>query len=94
MNAVVVEIRDSLSGRPEAFGATIELRDGGFAASTTVNAGDSLSLAVAGLGGERPGVYEVTVTKPGFQRWSRRDVRVSRSDCGVSPAYLFARLVR
>ena len=39
---------------------------------------------------EAPGVYTVTVEKPGYATWVRTDVRVEEGDCHVVPARLEA----
>jgi hypothetical protein len=69
---LILEIRDE-SGSPAAKGASVEARDGAYVERLRVS--DSLTSSGAV---ERPGSYEVTVTKPGFDKWSER-IDVGRS---------------
>jgi hypothetical protein len=43
---------------------------------------------------EREGVYEVTVSAPGYETWRADEVIVSAGECHVIPAQLTARLSR
>ncbi len=91
-NAVIVEIRDSITARPLAAGATVTIQDGSFSA-TSVGAGDTLTAAYVGLGGARPGKYKVTVERPAYQRWTKSNVIALRTACDVQSAVLLVRLV-
>jgi hypothetical protein len=94
--AVEVEVRDARTGEPAADGALGIARSGNFAETLQVIgwiAHPSPRAAVV-LGGveERPGVYSVSVEKPGYQRWERTGVVAERGRCGVITANLIANL--
>jgi hypothetical protein len=73
--AVNVEILDAATGAPAAVGATLVIVDGDYSESTTGAAGTPPVLAA---GFERPGVYDLRVTREGYEDWVRENVRVSR----------------
>lgn len=77
--AVVVTVRDSLSGRALADSATGTLQLAG-AAEPMVHA-DSLTL----FGGEQLGVYDVSVERPGYREWTRAAVAVTKIGACGSP---------
>jgi hypothetical protein len=67
---------------------TLTLRDGDYSESTDqVHSGRFLAGAW-----ERPGVYDVTVTKPGFVPWTMARVTVEADECHVVPSELRAEL--
>lgn len=86
--AVSVEIRDARTGSLLTGPATAVARDGAFADSSEVRAGES----EARLALERPGVYEVTVRKAGYREWTRTGVRARDGECHVRTARLRAEL--
>lgn len=93
--AVTVEVRDMVTGAPAACGTTGEVRDGDYVAPLT----DSGSCATAPdttvyLQGpwERSGNYTVTIVKPGYRDWVRRDVVVMSDHCHVQTVSLQALL--
>lgn len=92
--AVTVEIRDSVSGLPAAYGTTVVLRDGAFVDSVNFTQGDSTRAAVVSLGGSRPGRYSLAVTKPGYGRWERQSIVVLSTRCGVASVFVEVRLTR
>ena len=62
--SVLVEVRDA-HGRPAALGATLEIREGSFRASSEPQySWDGLHVSA---GGNRPGTYEGRVTKPWYR---------------------------
>lgn len=75
--AIVVEIYDARTGEPAAYGATVIARDGSYAdtvkGSDFAHPGGQISVFVAD---DRPGTYDVTVTKPGYEIWRRENIRV------------------
>lgn len=83
--AITAVVRDASTGSPAAYGATLIVRDGQFADSVTgaysgpieINA----TLLEAAL--DRPGTYDVTVRKSGFETWSRQDIAVDQGECRV-----------
>ena len=87
--SIVVTVRTA-NGSPAAFGATLVIRDGAFA-DTAGPIYDDLHL---GAGDRRPGVYDVTVTKPWYQPVFVPHVVAAGGPCGVeSPATLEVTLV-
>lgn len=43
--------------------------------------------------GERPGTYDITITRPGFETWSAEGVTVTADECHVHPVSLEANLI-
>ncbi|HEU0076182.1 MAG TPA: hypothetical protein VFQ76_00960 [Longimicrobiaceae bacterium] len=86
--AVSVLIRDARSGGDLTGPATAIARDGAFADTAEIGAGDSW----AWLALERPGVYEVTVRRAGYREWTRTGVRARDGECHVRTATLRAEL--
>ncbi|HYH81360.1 MAG TPA: hypothetical protein VEX86_16265 [Longimicrobium sp.] len=93
--AVNVEVRDSASGAAAADGATLVIREGEYADSVVSAIGIQVPPVLA-AGAERPGTYQVTVRKNGYQPWTREGVRVGREGrCDeLQSARLTARLMR
>jgi hypothetical protein len=87
---IVVEIRDVVDGRPIAPTASGMVSDGSFQ--------DSLRLYDRTLqrasAYERPGLYRVRVSHPGYVMWERTGVRVRDSGCHVDMVTLQASLER
>jgi hypothetical protein len=92
--AVSVRVVDSVTGASAATGARLVVRDGAYADSSSdeTEPGPQVDALVAAI--ERPGTYEVTVSKPGFRDWTQRGVRVTEGECNVRTANLTARLQR
>jgi hypothetical protein len=86
--AVSVQIRDARTGSLLAGPATAVAREGAFADSSEIRAGES----EARLALERPGVYAVTVRKAGYRDWTRTGVRARDGQCHVRTAQLRAEL--
>lgn len=83
-----VTVRDERNGLPAGFGAIVTARAPGY--TETLQAfPDSLNFAGAI---ERSGDYDVTITKPGYQAWSRTGVEVGEGHCHVDTATLDARI--
>jgi hypothetical protein len=94
--AVEVEVRDALTGEPAADGAIGTARSGGFVETLQVigwisHPGPRTAVMLGGVD-ERPGVYTVTVHKPGYLPWERTGVVAERGRCGVTTAHLTANL--
>jgi len=92
--AISVTVVDSLSGAPLAPGSTVRARDGAYADSLVVPADTNSTPFPIGLALERAGVYQVSVSHPGYRDWSAVNVRTSKAGCHVRTAVLIARLVR
>jgi hypothetical protein len=86
--AVVITVRDSISGDPAADG-TLGILTGAGVDDTLINS-DPLTL----LGGDKTGTYTVTIDKPGYLTWSASDVHVTEvGECAnVIPVDLSAKL--
>jgi hypothetical protein len=75
--AISVTVRDSVSGRALADGATGTLRNG--EATGALFHRDSLRLT----GGGTVGTYDVTIERAGYRTWTRTGVQVNQSlACG------------
>ena len=86
---VDVVVRDSVTGALTASGAKLVARAGAYVDSSSFPAGrDDAHL----FGAYRPGVYTVTVTKPGYADWVKGNVAVTPTDCGVNRVDLTALL--
>lgn len=85
--AIVVAVRDSITGEPRATGAAGVVRDGAYTDSLR---GANLTLSGAP---ERAGTYTVTIERPGYHTWSVGGIQVTRNACHVNTAQLTARLV-
>ena len=92
--AISVTVVDSVSGAPLAHGSTVRARDGAYADSLVVPADTSSTPFPIGLALERAGVYQVSVSHPGYRDWSAANVRASKDGCHVRTAVLVAHLVR
>ena len=81
-----IEVRDSVSGAGLAEGTLAIARAGAYA--------DTLSGVGAHVWGahERPGTYDVSLSRPGFRTWIVSDVRVEQDACHVITERLVARL--
>jgi len=94
--SVVVYVRDARTDAYIAAGATMILTDGAFVDSVTVPANQSGENA-RGLwtfdSGERPGVYQVTVRRAGYEEWVRSGVWVRGGACHVATVTITARMV-
>lgn len=94
MDAVEVEIRDAVSLSPIADGARGIVRDGQYVDSLRPARGSVEGLLSMSAAPERPGVYEVLVTRAGYLSWDTAGVLVRDSDCHVRRALLKAYLQR
>ena len=75
--AVLVSVTDARTGEPLIEGVVGVAREGAYV--------DTLFQVQNRLYGafERPGLYLLTVDKPGFVPWRRDDVRVAKDACHV-----------
>lgn len=94
--AITAYVQDSVSLMWLASGATLVVQDGAFLDSLTVPAGlaDQNALPLSTPGSyERPGMYLVTVRRPGYADWVKASVVVRSGPCHVEGVVLTARLV-
>lgn len=91
--AVVVEVRNANTGKPEAEGAIGILVNGSYTDSMGIHAKNADGIPVSLAGGyERSGIYTVRIEKPGFQTWLKEEVYVERRECGPETEMLLAQL--
>ncbi len=84
---IQVDVLDG-SGAPAALGATGVAVEGAF--TDTLMIFDAVRMAGVV---ERPGLYEVSISKPGFVTWSARNIAVTAGECHVIPVRLQAHLI-
>jgi hypothetical protein len=90
--AIVVAIRHANTGAPLADSATGVVIDGAYSDSLRLSGGNGAWLTRRAAD-ERPGVYTVFVSRPGFRNWSTSGVRARGGDCHVRTVWLDAALV-
>ena len=93
--AVRAHIRDSVTGRPLAYRASLIVRDGAFSDSVPYQASalDSATFDFIDAAIGREGTYTVTVRREGSRVWTRNGVRAHREDgCRLESAELTVRL--
>lgn len=82
-----ITVRDG-SGAPAAQGSIGIARDGDHEETLEVIGAETMAGA-----GERPGTYDVTISKTGYITWSAESVTVTADECHVIPVTLQANLV-
>lgn len=88
-----VSVQDSVTGAPAASGARLTAVDGSYRDTVSAPAQrPDLNGQVLLAAGERPGSYDVTVSKTGYLDWQRSNVVVTADECHVIPVALTARL--
>lgn len=87
--AITVDVLDSITNAPVGEGATITASNG-----TTVYSAITYDdyPGPYQLANENAGEFTVTVQKPGYARWTRDGVRVTRGECHVRTVHLTALL--
>ena len=92
---LTLEVRDSVSAEPSAEGVVAIAREGPYVDTLSVFGYDELGRALL-LGGvhERPGVYEVSVRKPGYRDWNVAGVTITGGECHVVARRFQVRLQR
>ena len=90
---IQIDVRDAVTRNPAAEGSIATAREGSFIDTlrTQPVVPPQGSLSVYGVY-ERPGVYSVTVTKPGYRDWLRSGVVVNKDECHVITVQLEALL--
>jgi hypothetical protein len=83
-----LSINVTAQGAPAAEGAEGIAIDGAYVETLELLAPGTLLGA-----GERPGTYDVTITKTGYMTWSAQDVRVDADECHVIGVALEASLI-
>ena len=77
MAGIVVEVTSAATGGPLGDGSVMTLRDGSYSETVDLVSGNALLGAW-----ERPGTYDVSVARAGFDTWTRNGVVVEESDDG------------
>ena len=91
---LVLEVRDSRTGRPLASDAAVTATDGKFVQRLYAPGDDPSALRVVGLW-ERAGTYRVRVERRGYKPWTKSDVVVSKGFCDhVKTVTLDVRMAR
>ena len=91
--AIVVQVRDAVTGAPLAAGARGSIRDGQYIDSLRPPSADASGrLLTLSAGQGRPGTYTVTVIHPGYQTWQQTSVLVVVGNCGLASQVLHANL--
>src|SRR5262249_24527036 len=92
--AIVIEVRDAITGGPAACGAVGQIQSGeDIEVLTELDDCASQPDALVLEGGTRAGTYTVTLTKSGYQTWVLNDVVVRSARCGLVPTHLSASLL-
>ena len=81
--AMLVHVRDSVTNAGIVGGTKLVIRDGTYGDSIVV-AEIQTGEGPMNLGENRPGVYTLTVSKPGYRTWSRSSISVGHDDCGTT----------
>jgi hypothetical protein len=91
--AVLVEIRDAVTGTPIAELARGSVRDGSYVDSLRPHGTlDGVLLPCRAAASEREGIYTVEVVHEGYVTWQRASVRVGGDDCHVETVTVKANL--
>ena len=89
---IILEIRDSTSDLPAAYGALVLAQAGAFEDTLRIP-GEPMPTSSSVVGAfERPGTYTVVIENPKYLPWSRSGVRVTSGPCHVNTVRLTARL--
>jgi hypothetical protein len=90
--ALVVEVRNSATGDPEAGNAMGVLIDGSYTDSLRAKEMTEEGLLSLAGGAERTGTYTIRIEKQGFETWTREGVDVDEGTCGPKTERLNAHL--
>ncbi len=90
VDAVEVEIRNAVSLSPIADSAQGTVREGTYVDSLRPASGTVDGLLSLSGAPERPGVYEVHLTRVGYLPWDTAGVRVRDTECHVEQALVKA----
>lgn len=86
---IAVEVRDSVSMELAVFGAVLEIVEGSYRETVRGEFPSQIELLRAT---ERPGIYDLVVSKPGYVDWVATDVVVREVVCHVRTVRLRALL--
>lgn len=92
--AISVSVVDDETGDFMSCGATLEIQDTGFEETVTNEDSDTCDDTVPLEGAfERPGFYNLTVYKEGYEYWYEYNIEVREGECHVDTVDLEARLI-
>ncbi len=92
--AISVSVIDEQTGDLMSCGATLEIQDTGFEETVTNEDSDTCDDTVPLEGAfERPGFYNLTVYKEGYEYWYEYNIEVREGECHVDTVDLEARLI-
>jgi hypothetical protein len=89
---LIVYIVDAVDGTPQATDAVGFALDGGYSDALKPSILHGTTLVALQAASERPGVYQVHIEKPGYQTWTRSNVRVMADACHVRTVQVTAAL--
>lgn len=89
---LVVYIEDAVTGQPQAEGAMAVATDGAYSESLRGGVSNGVTLLALQGASERAGLYQLRVEKPGYQAWTRSNVRVLAGECHVRTVQVTAKL--
>jgi len=92
---IELEVRDAVTDLPIAEHAIGTLESGPFNEIMSVTgweSGDSASAYLLSGAHERPGIYQISLTVPGYESWSRSDIEVEAGICHVTTVRFTVRL--
>lgn len=87
-----VELRDAATGAAAGSGATVRASASGFSETLQPVPGQDGEVSRFHGVGERPGVYTVSVARPGYTPWSASGVAIASDACHVIPVHLVVEL--
>lgn len=87
-----VEVRDAVTGAAAGSGATVRASATGFTESLQPLPEQDGEVSRFHGVGERPGVYTVSVVRPGYEPWSASGVTIGHDECHVIPVNLVVEL--
>lgn len=90
---VNLSVKDATTGQLIPEGVRGVLKDGSYL--DTLQVFTDIEGRIFSLAGavERPGTYRIDLTAPGYQPWTRSDVRVPEGRCHVEPVSLQADMI-
>ena len=90
--AIILEIRDSVSGAGRAASAVATVSDGGFSDTLYLLPPDLTDSAYRQGPNERGGTYDLTISTPGYLTWTLNSIEVDENVCHVATVRLTAHL--
>ena len=82
--SIVVDVRDRITGQPAASGSLLTIREGAFVDTVRGEIFKPAPLpptAFLNWFHQRPGTYDLTIEKPGYEVWTKCGVQLERDQC-------------